>query len=222
MFGCIRGCSATQSQAEKGRDSIPPIEDEHQQFRPVFSCNPILSAVKQNLWYGVMHLQLPNTHLGFVPMRLLFFKHPYLANESKFPFWNGGPVLRWRGPFFFLPTNPLNNGIISLFSGDYLIVIVGRNWQLLPTTLASRSPRFVGYEVSYFKNTKLTSLRLLQQIEISKNQHSNYTSFWRRCKVEISMLNWQCIQESNPASWQIQRPQLLCPILLDMPHIFTA
>lgn len=41
MFGCIRGCSATQSQAEKGRDSIPPIEDEHQQFRPVFSCNPI-------------------------------------------------------------------------------------------------------------------------------------------------------------------------------------
>ena len=147
VFGCIRGCSATQSQAEKGRDSIPPIEDEHQQFRPVFSCNPILSAVKQNLWYGVMHLQLPNTHLGFVPMRLLFFKHPYLANESKFPFWNGGPVLRWRGPFFFLPTNPLNNGIISLFSGDYLIVIVGRNWQLLPTTLASRSPRFVGYEI---------------------------------------------------------------------------
>ena len=114
VFGCIRGCSATQSQAEKGRDSIPPIEDEHQQFRPVFSCNPILSAVKQNLWYGVMHLQLPNTHLGFVPMRLLFFKHPYLANESKFPFWNGGHVLRWRGPFFFLPTNQLNNGIISL------------------------------------------------------------------------------------------------------------
>ena len=34
----------------------------------------------------VMHLQLPNTHLGFVPMRLLCFKHPYLANESKFPF----------------------------------------------------------------------------------------------------------------------------------------
>lgn len=33
-----------------------------------------------------MHLQLPNTHLGFVPMRLLCFKHPYLANESKFPF----------------------------------------------------------------------------------------------------------------------------------------
>ena len=33
------------------------------------------------------------------------------------------------------------------FSGDYLIVIVGRNWQLLPTTLASRSPRFVGYEI---------------------------------------------------------------------------
>ena len=41
VFGCIRGCSATQSQAEKGRDSIPPIEDGHQQFRPVFSCNPI-------------------------------------------------------------------------------------------------------------------------------------------------------------------------------------
>ena len=101
----------------------------------------------------VMHLQLPNTHLGFVPMRLLCFKHPYLANESKFPFWNGGHVLRWRGPFFFLPTNPLNNGIISLFSGDYLIVIVGRNWQLLPTILASRSPRFVGYEISYFRNT---------------------------------------------------------------------
>ena len=35
-------------------------------------------------------------------------------------------------------------------SGDYRIVIVGRNWQLLPTTLASRSPRFIGYGVSYF------------------------------------------------------------------------
>lgn len=32
-------------------------------------------------------------------------------------YWNGGPVLRWRGPFFFLPTNPLHNAISSLFLG---------------------------------------------------------------------------------------------------------
>ena len=156
--------------------------------------------------------------------------YPWGCYFSNIPTWQMSPSFRFEMVDLFYDgaahssSYPPTHWIMASFpfSGDYLIVIVGRNWQLLPTTLASRSPRFVGYEVSYFKNTKLTSLRLLQQIEISKNEHSNYTSFWRRCKVEISMLNWPCIQESNPASWQIQRPQLLCPILLDMPHIFTA
>ena len=68
------------------------------------------------------------------------------------------------------------------FSGDYRIVIVGRNWQQLPTTLASRSPRFIGYGVSYFgcfpgsnciehlMKYELTSLRLLQQIKLEVSQ----------------------------------------------------
>lgn len=91
---------------------------------------------------------------------------------------------------------------------------MGRNWQLLPTTLASRSPRFVGYGVSYFGcypgstcsehsiKYELTSLRLLQQIVSQtkcqrtmfftdalasfKVQQTNYTQIGQTSKVKVS------------------------------------
>ena len=73
------------------------------------------------------------------------------TSDSSTSCWfvNGGPVLRWRGPFFFLPTNPLHSGIVSLL-GRLSTVFMGRNRQLLPTALASRSPRFIGYGESHF------------------------------------------------------------------------
>ena len=87
VFGCIRGCSATQSQAEKGRDSIPPIEDEHQQFRPVFSCNPILSAVKQNLWYG---------WCTFNYQTRIWDSYPWGCYFSNIPTWQMSPSFRFE------------------------------------------------------------------------------------------------------------------------------
>ena len=59
-----------------------------------------------------MHLQLPNTHLGFVPMRLLCFKHPYLANESKFPFCKNCISLRLLQQ---IQISKFNNSIIHYF-----------------------------------------------------------------------------------------------------------
>ena len=72
-----------------------------------------------------MHLQLPNTHLGFVPMRLLCFKHPYLANESKFPFCKNCicdiPQLISINTSGFEPRSPLARGILSFLNYSCLI-----------------------------------------------------------------------------------------------------
>ena len=193
MFGCIRGCSATQSQAEKGRDSIPPIEDGHQQFRPVFSCNPIwrpLSnrisdmgdapsitkhafgirthevaifqtsllgkwvqvSVLQNIASVISHnwfqstrrdsnhgLPLARGILSFLNYSCLIFMWQ-MQIEMVDLFYDGAAHSSSYPPTHWIMAS-------FPFSGDYLIVIVGRNWQLLPTTLASRSPKFVGYEI---------------------------------------------------------------------------
>ena len=75
------------------------------------------------------------------------------------------------------------------FSGDYLIIIVGRNWQLLPmlTPFVSNGDsmdmefRILGATLRQCQNRSshqpymkygLTSLRLLQQIQISKFNNS--------------------------------------------------
>ena len=124
----------------------------HQQFRPVFSCNPILSAVKQNLWYG---------RCIFNYQTRIWDSYPWGCCVSNIPTWQMSPSFRFKMVDLFYDgaahssSYPPTHWIMASFpfSGDYLIVIVGRNWQLLPTTLASRSPRFVGYEISYFRNT---------------------------------------------------------------------
>ena len=68
-------------------------------------------------------------------------------------------------------------------SGDHHTVIVGRNWQLLPTALASRSPRFVEYDGS-FKNH--TSLRLLQQMEHENGIEPSTSSMARTRSNQLS------------------------------------
>ena len=87
-------------------------------------------------------------------------------------YWNGGPVLRWRGPFFFLPTNPLHNAISSLFLG--WLSHRHRGTQLattfqLPLPAVAQGSSDMEFSISY---TKLTSLRLLQQIHLSKFNES--------------------------------------------------
>ena len=87
MFGCIRGCSATQSQAEKGRDSIPPIEDEHQQFRPVFSCNPIWRPLSNRI-----------SDMGWCTFNYqtrIWDSYPWGCYFSNIPTWQMSPSFRF-------------------------------------------------------------------------------------------------------------------------------
>ena len=95
---------------------------------------------------------------------------------------------------------PPTHCIVTSFpsSGDHHIVIVGRNWQLLPTTPASRSPRFVRYDGSSFKNH--TSLRLLQQMEHENGIEPSTSSMarTRSDQLSYSRKKWSVWWEPNP------------------------
>lgn len=112
---------------------------------------------------------------------------PYILSEVR-AFVNGGPVLRWRGPFFFLPTNPLHSGILS-FLRRLSTVFVGRNRQLLPmlTPFVSNGDSMdmenhISGAARLLCKYDLTGLRLLQQIQTSKINDSIIPNLGKQVK----------------------------------------
>lgn len=83
-----------------------------------------------------------------------FHAHEMVCSLSQTTI-NGGPVLQWRGPFFFLPTNPLHMAHIPNLWGRPIRLLERRHrGTQLATTSNAHSKcfqwRLNGYGVSYF------------------------------------------------------------------------
>ena len=52
-------------------------------------------------------VSMPHSHGVLSSAQVAFLAHEMVCSLSQTTI-NGGPVLQWRGPFFFLPTNPLH------------------------------------------------------------------------------------------------------------------